>query len=61
MEIELLHTLQGKVDSLVAAYRALQLENDQLRQELERLKAERGGVKEQITRIIASIEEIQGA
>lgn len=61
MEIELLHTLQGKVDSLVAAYRTLQLENGQLRQELERLKAERGGVKEQITRIIASIEEIQGA
>lgn len=46
---------------LVAAYRALQRENGQLRQELERLTTERGGVKEQISRIIASIEEIQGA
>ncbi len=61
METELLHTLQEKVDSLVTTYRALQRENGQLRQELELLRAERGGVKEQISRIIASIEEIQGA
>lgn len=61
MEAELLHTLQEKVDSLVAAYQVLQRENGQLRQELDRLLVERGGIKEQVSRIIASIEEIQGA
>ena len=61
MESELLHTLQDKVDSLVAAYRVLQRENGHLRQELDRLQAERGGIKEQISRIIASIEAIHGA
>ena len=45
----------------MAAYQALQRENVQLRQELDRLLVERGGVKEQVSRIIASIEEIQGA
>jgi len=57
----LLHTLQEKVDALVAAYQELRRENGQLRQELDRLRAERGGIKEQVSRIIASIEEIQGA
>ncbi|TWJ13521.1 uncharacterized protein DUF904 [Geobacter argillaceus] len=60
MEAELLHTLQEKVDALVAAYQLLQRENGQLRQELDRLLAERSGIKEQVSRIIASIEEIQG-
>ncbi len=60
MEAELLHTLQEKVDALVAAYQLLRRENGQLRQELDRLLAERGGIKEQVSRIIASIEEIQG-
>lgn len=57
----MLHTLQEKVDALVAAYQELRRENDQLRQELARLRAERSGIKEQVSRIIASIEEIQGA
>ncbi len=61
MEAELLHTLQEKVDALVVAYRELRRENGQLRQELDRLRAERSGIKEQVSRIIASIEEIQGA
>lgn len=61
MEAELLHTLQEKVDALVAAYQELRRENGQLRQELDRLRAERSGIKEQVSRIIASIEEIQGA
>ncbi|WP_170242085.1 hypothetical protein [Geobacter argillaceus] len=56
----MLHTLQEKVDALVAAYQLLQRENGQLRQELDRLLAERSGIKEQVSRIIASIEEIQG-
>jgi len=60
MEAELLHTLQEKVDALVAAYQVLQRENGQLRQELDRLMVERSGIKEQVSRIIASIEEIQG-
>lgn len=57
----MLHTLQEKVDALVAAYQELRRENGQLRQELDRLRAERSGIKEQVSRIIASIEEIQGA
>lgn len=57
----MLHTLQEKVDALVAAYQELRRENDQLRQELAGLRAERSGIKEQVSRIIASIEEIQGA
>lgn len=57
----MLHTLQEKVDALVVAYRELRRENGQLRQELDRLRAERSGIKEQVSRIIASIEEIQGA
>ena len=61
MEADLLHTLQEKVDALVAAYRELQRENGQLREELDRLLAERSGIKEHVCRIIASIEEVQGA
>lgn len=57
----MLHTLQEKVDALVAAYQELRRENGQLRQELDRFRAERSGIKEQVSRIIASIEEIQGA
>ena len=57
----MLHTLQERVESLVAAYRELQRENGRLRGELDLLLAERSGIKEHVSRIIASIEEVQGA
>jgi cell division protein ZapB len=58
MDLELLDTLEHKVEELLAAYRRLHEENQALAGENRQLREERQGLKTRIDAILAKLEGV---